>query len=136
MLPHVLFVPDSEPREKAVTICCLGWNISLFPGAAEREDHIERIWRMVAAANKGAHPSGLEKGLKRDLRMLVNLKADRFPWLLTNIPKADLIRKDGHDFLEIAAGTSDAEIVKVVWGPDSTGLSGDRLPEGHPLQAQ
>lgn len=102
--------------------CCLGWNISLFPGAAEREEHIERIWRMVAADTKGRHTPGLEKGFKQDLRVLVNLKADLFPWLLTNIPKADLIHSDTREVLNIATGTSGAEEIQVVWCPDPTGL--------------
>ena len=122
ILPHVLFIQDFEARKKAVMSCCLGWNISLFPGAAEREKHIERIWRMVAADNKGAHPPGLESGFKQDLRILINVKADLFPWLLTNIPKADLIRKDGYDLLDIATGFSGTEEIKVVWCPDPTGL--------------
>ena len=122
MLPYVLFVPDFEMRQKAVRTCCLGWNISLFHGAAEREEHIDRIWRMVAADTKGAHPPGLQNGFKQDLRTLVNLKADLFPWLLTNVPKADLIRSGGHDVLEIATGTGDAEEIKVVCRPDPAGL--------------
>lgn len=102
--------------------CCLGWNISLLPGAAEREKHIERIWRMVAVDTKRSYPADLEDGFKRDLRMLVDLKVHLFPWLLTNIPTADLIRKGTHDFLNIATGTSGAEEVTVVWCPDPAGL--------------
>ncbi|WP_229219664.1 hypothetical protein [Rugamonas fusca] len=122
MLPYVLFVPDFETRKKAVMTCCLGWNISLFPGVAEREVHIERIWRMVAADTKEVHPPGLENGFKQDLRTLVNLKADLFPWLLTNIPQADLIQGDGNDVLNIATGSGDTEKIEIAWCPDPIGL--------------
>lgn len=122
MLPHVLFVPDVDARKKAVMNCCLGWNISLFPGSAERENHIDRIWRMVVANTRYVHSTGLENGFKQDIRMLINQKAALFPWLLTHIPKADLIHKDGHDVLDIATGSSGAEEVKVVWCPDPAGL--------------
>lgn len=102
--------------------CCLGWNISLFPGIEEREEHIDRIWRMAAADTKGSHAPGLEESFKQDLRVLVNLKADLFPWLLTNIPKADLIHSDTREFLNIATGTSGAAEIQVVWCPDPIGL--------------
>ena len=122
MLPYVLFVPEFEARKKAVMTCCLGWNLSLFPSADEREEHIERIWRMVAADTKEAHAPGLETGFKQDLRTLINLKADLFPWLLTNIPQADLIPGHGNDVLNIATGTGDAESIEIAWCPDPTGL--------------
>lgn len=122
MLPYVLFVPDFAARKKAVMTCCLGWNISLFPGASERDSHIERIWRMVVADSKGAHAYGLEHGFKQDLYMLAELKADLFPWLLTNLPQADLIQNDGNDILNVAIGSGVAEDIEIAWCPDPIGL--------------
>lgn len=77
--------------------CCLAWNISLFPNA-EQEDHIDRIWKMVEADNQDAPPSGLEQGVKQDLRMLAAQKQELFPWTHTNIPKADSIGVGFHDY--------------------------------------
>lgn len=122
MLPHVLFVREFEERKKAAMSCCLGWNISLFPEAAEREEHIERVWKMVAADNQDSPPPGLEQGFKQDLRMLVAQKHDLFPWVHTNIPKAELIGNSGHDILNIATGNSGAEEIKVITCPDPLGL--------------
>ena len=45
-LPHVLFVDDFEERQRIAMICCLAWNISLFPDARQREEHIEMGWNM------------------------------------------------------------------------------------------
>lgn len=55
MLPHVLFVRSFEERQKAAMSCWLGWNISLFPDA-ERDEHIERVWKMVEADNQESAP--------------------------------------------------------------------------------
>lgn len=121
MLPHVLFVEELEARKKAVMSCCLAWNISLFPGD-EQEDHIERIWQMVAADNQEAPPPGLEQGFKQDLRMLVAQKQELFPWTHTNIPKADLIGAGVHDVLMIATGTGTAEEIEILAWPNPTGL--------------
>lgn len=122
MLPYVLFVPDFETRKKAVMSCCLAWNISLFPGVAERESHIEHIWWMGVADTKAPHASGLATGFRQDMHMLVELKADLFPWLLTNIPQADLIQSNGHDVLNIATGRGVAQDIEIAWCPDPIGL--------------
>ena len=45
MLPQVMFVRDFEERKKAAMYCCLGWNISLLPDVAQREQHIEMVWK-------------------------------------------------------------------------------------------
>lgn len=122
MLPHILFIGELEARKKAAMSCCLAWNISLFPDAAEREAHIEGIWKMVEADNQDAPPPGLEQGFKQDLRMLVAQKNDLFPWAHTNIPKADLIGTSTHDILRIATGNSAVEEIKVIAWPDPIGL--------------
>jgi len=41
LLPHVLFVADFEERGRIAKVCCLAWNIALFPDAGDRERHIE-----------------------------------------------------------------------------------------------
>jgi len=37
LLPHVLFVADFEERRRVARICCLAWNVGLFPNAGGRE---------------------------------------------------------------------------------------------------
>ncbi len=41
LLPHVLFVAGFEERERIARVCCLVWNIGLFPHARERARHFE-----------------------------------------------------------------------------------------------
>ncbi len=43
LLPHVLFVADFEERQRIAKVCCLAWNIALFPDAAERERQTEQV---------------------------------------------------------------------------------------------
>ena len=121
MLPHVWFVEEVTARKKAVTSCCLAWNISLFLNA-EQGGHIERIWQMVEADNQKAPPPGLEQGFKLDLHMPIAQKQELFPWTHTNIPKADLIGAGVHDVLRIATGTGTAEEIENFAWPNPTGL--------------
>ena len=122
MIPHVLFIREQDVRRKAAMNCCLAWNISLFPDAMEREDHIDRVWEMIEADNPEAPPPGLEQGFKDDLRMLVAQKLDLFPWVRTNIPKADLIGTSTHDILRVATGNSAVEEIKVITWLNPLGL--------------
>jgi hypothetical protein len=121
MLPHILFVDDFQERQKVVATCCLAWNISLFPDADEREQHIDVTWKMVVADNREAPPPGLEEGFKRDLRMLVERKLDLFPWLMANIPTAELAKKMRHDVLCIETD-GEVEEVELVTHLDIAGL--------------
>ena len=121
MLPHVLFVEELGARKKAAMSCCLAWNISLFP-ESEQDGHIDRIWKMVDADNQDAPPPGVEHGFKKDLRLLMKQKNELFPWMHTNIPKADLIGAGQHDVLRIATGTSQAEDIEILAWPNPTGL--------------
>ncbi len=122
LLPHILFVPEVELRKKAAMTCCLAWNLSLFPDA-EREEHIDRIWKLFEADNQGtATPDMVEQGFKLDLSMLILQKLDLFPWVRTNIPKADLSTYGGHDVLSIATGNAAAEEIKIATCPSPLGL--------------
>jgi hypothetical protein len=121
VLPYVLFVREFEERQKAVMTGCLAWNISLFPDPAQREQQIHRVWEMVEADNP-APPPGLEHGYKNDLRMLAEQKCDLFPWLMTNIPRAELSQNGTQEMLSIRTGKSDVEEVKLVIHPDPLGL--------------
>jgi hypothetical protein len=122
MLPHVMFVRDFEERKKAAMCCCLGWNISLFSDAAQREQHIEMVWKMVEADNQGPPPPGLKDGFKQDLRPLIAQKHDLFPWMNTNIPKAVLRQHGALEFLSIQTGNSDPEEIQIATHPDPLGL--------------
>ena len=121
MLPHILFVRDFEERHKAAMSCCLGWNISLFPHAVVREQQIDMVWEMVEADNQKSPPSCLEQGFKQDLRMLVAQKRDLFPWLMKNIPRAELNRNGTRDVRSIEAGKG-VEEIQLVTHPDPMGL--------------
>ena len=121
LLPHVLFVPDFEERKRVVQACCLAWNISLSDDAGQREQHLDMVWKMVEADNREAPPTGLEEGFKQDLRNLIAQKRDLFPWLMTTIPKADLVHKNGRDALAIEAAGRTEEIELVIY-PDPRGL--------------
>ncbi len=100
-LPHVLFVDGFEERRRIAMICCLAWNISLFPDARQREEHIGMVWNMGLNDNPLPPPDGMEHGWKSEMRMLVAQKHDLFPRLMRRIPKADLVQKNPHDVLRI-----------------------------------
>lgn len=121
MLPHILFVQDFQERKKTVLICCLAWNISLFPDAEQREQQIDMVWKMTEADNKEPPPPGLEHGFKQDMRMLVAKKRDLFPGLIANIPTAELAQKNRHDVLCIKTEGSVKEVELVTW-LDAAGL--------------
>ncbi len=71
MLPHVLFVADFEVRQRIAKVCCLAWNIALFPDAAERERQTGQVLADTA-------PPGFRQGFADELRMLVEIKRDLF----------------------------------------------------------
>lgn len=122
VLPLVLFVPELEERRKAVLTGCLAWNISLFPDPAQREQHIHNVWQMIEADNTEPAPPGLERDYKNDLWMLAEQKRDLFPWLMVNIPKAELRRDCTREMLSVRAGKSDVEEIELFTHPDPLGL--------------
>ena len=109
-LPHVLFVDDFEERRRIAMICCLAWNISLFPDARQREKHIEMVWNMSLNDNPLPPPDGMEDGWKSEMRMLIEKKHDLFPRLLRRIPKAELVRQKPHDVLSVRTDDGGDEI--------------------------
>jgi len=120
-LPSVLFEDDLEVRRKSVMVCCLGWNLSLFPDSAQREAQIDMVWKMIEADHQESPPPGLEEGFKRDLRKLAARKNDLFPWLSANIPRVAVSRKDSRDVLTIETAEA-VEKIQVVTHPDPMGL--------------
>ena len=110
-LPHVLFVDDFEERRRIAMVCCLAWNISLFPEAGQREQHIEMVWNMGLNDNHPEPPpDGMEDGWKSDMRMLIEKKQDLFPRLMRRIPKAELVRQKPHDVLSVRTDDGDDEV--------------------------
>ena len=122
LLQYLLYVPTFELRQKLTKTCCLGWNIGIFPSAAEREQHIGMVWKMVEADNQESPPPGLEQGVKEEFRMLAAQKRDLFPWIKTNIPSATLRQNGTQDLLIVQAGKSDPQEIELVTCPDPLGL--------------
>ena len=88
LLPHMLFAASSE--ERLAKVCCLAWNIGLFPDAAERERQTEQVLDLILSdAAETAHP-GYRDGFADEQRMLVKTKRDLFPWRFENVMAADL----------------------------------------------
>jgi hypothetical protein len=114
-LPHVLFVDDFEERQRIAMICCLAWNISLFPEARQREEYIEMVWNMGLNDNHPLRPpDGMEHGWKEDMRMLIEKKHDLFPRLMRRIPKAELLQQKPHDVLSLKTDDGSDEISLVM----------------------
>lgn len=121
MLPYLLFEDDPGARRKAVLVCCLGWNISLFPDVAQREAHIDRVWKMIEADNQKPSPPGFAQGFKKELGILVSKKNDLFPWQSESVPNAELSRKGTRDVLTIETSEG-VKKIQVVTHPDPMGL--------------
>jgi len=104
VLPHVLFVADFEERKRIVKVCCLAWNIALFPDAAERERQTEQVLDLILADAADATPPGFRDGFAGELRMLVEAKRDLFPWRFENVMEAYLKRTPRADVLVVDNG--------------------------------
>ncbi|MES2355675.1 MAG: hypothetical protein V4568_15010 [Pseudomonadota bacterium] len=122
LLPHLLFVPGFDERQKIAGVCCLAWNISFFPDAKQREDLVESNWKTIIADNDEVAPPEIEEGCKQELRMLMAKKDDLFPWLVTRIRRIDLRKSDRYDILYIETDNG-AEEKEIVIFPDPRGLS-------------
>ena len=109
-LPHILFVDNFEERRSIAMICCLAWNIGLFPDNRQREGHIEMVWNMGVNDNPKPPPDGMEHGWKSDMRMLVAQKHDLFPRLPRRILKAELLQQQPHDVLSVRTDDGGDEI--------------------------
>lgn len=104
MLPHVLFVADFEERERIARVCCLAWNIGLFPDAAERAHHIENTLTLFFDGEEAPPPPGARQGYGEELHMLADLKRDLFPWRFENVMEAGLKRTPRGDVLVVNNG--------------------------------
>jgi hypothetical protein len=58
LLPHLLFVREFESRRTIVQTACLAWNISLLTSAAQREDQIDNVWKLIDSDALEAPPPG------------------------------------------------------------------------------
>jgi len=105
LLPHVLFVADFEERQRIAGVCCLAWNIGLFPNAADRERHVEQVLKLILAdAATAPAPPGFRQGFRDELLMLVELKRNLFPWQFDMITRAELERTAHNDRLSVDDG--------------------------------
>ena len=104
MLPHVLFVADFEERERIAWVCCLAWNIGLFPDAAERARHVENTLALFFDGEKAPPPPGARQGYGEELHMLAGLKGDLFPWRFETVINAGLERAPRGDVLTVDNG--------------------------------
>ncbi len=104
LLPHVLFVADFEERERIARVCCLAWNIGLFPDAAERARHIENTLALFFDGEEVPPPPGVRQGYGEGLHMLADLKRDLFPRQFANVMQAGLELGPGPDILAVDAG--------------------------------
>jgi hypothetical protein len=109
----VLFVDEFEKRQRIAMICCVAWNISLFPDARQREDHIDMTWKMSLTDNPQPPPNGMESGWKREIRMLISQKHDLFPRLMCRIPRVELAQRLPHDVLSVRTDDQEIEITLV-----------------------
>ena len=104
LLPHVLFVADFEERQRIAKVCCLAWNIGLFPNDAERERQTEQVLGMILADAAETAPPDFRDGFADELRMLVETKRDLFPWRFENVMEADLKQTPRADVLVVDNG--------------------------------
>jgi hypothetical protein len=123
LLPHVLFVADIEERRRIARICCLAWNIALFPDTDDRAIHIEKIIDLIDVDENGAPPPpGYEKGFRDELRMLVDEKRDLFPWQLVNVASANIEHRSMNDVL-VVTGEGRRERIDLIVSPGVEGMS-------------
>jgi len=104
LLPHVLFVADFEERQRIAKVCCLAWNIGLFPDAAERERQTMQALDLILADAAETASPGFREGFADELRRLVETKRDLFPWRFENVMEADLKWTPRGDVLVVGNG--------------------------------
>ena len=104
LLPHVLFVADFEERQRIAKVCCLAWNIALFPDAAERERQTGQVLDMILTDAADKAPPGFRDGFADELRVLVQIKRDLFPWRFENVMEAELKQTSRADVLVVNNG--------------------------------
>jgi len=104
VLPHVLFVADLEERQRIAQVCCLAWNLALFPDAAECERHTEQVLDVILADAAETAPLDVRDSFADELRMLVEAKRDLFPWRFGNVIEAGIKRTPRGDVLAVDNG--------------------------------
>ena len=85
-------------------MCCLAWNIGLFSDAAERERQTGQVLDMILADAADTAPPGFRGGFADELRMLVAIKRDLFPWRFENIMSVELKQTPRADVLVVDNG--------------------------------
>jgi len=121
LLPHVLFVADFAERQRIAKVCCLAWNIALFPDAAEQERQTERVLNLLLTDMPDTAPPGFRDGFADELRMLVEVKRDLFPWRFENVMEADLKQTARADVLIVDNGRA-VERIDLAWRLPIAGL--------------
>lgn len=121
LLPHVLFVADFEERQRIAKVCCLAWNIGLFPDVTERERQAGQVLDLILADAAETVPSGFRDGFADELRMLVETKRDLFPWRFENVMAADLKQTPRGDVLVVDSGAA-VERIDLARPPPIEGL--------------
>ena len=104
LLPYVLLVADFKERQRIAKVCCLAWNIGLFPDQAERERQTAQVLETILADTADTAPSDFRQGFADELRMLVESKRDLFPWRFENVVAADLEPTPRADILIVDNG--------------------------------
>lgn len=121
LLPHVLFVADFEERQRIAKVCCLAWNIGLFPDAAERERQTGQVLDVILTDPADTAPPGFRDGFADELRMLVEIKRDLFPWRFENVMDAELKQTPRADILVVDNGKG-VERINLARRPTIAGL--------------
>lgn len=121
LLPHVLFVADFEERQRIAKVCCLAWNIGLFPDAAERERQAGQVLDVILADAADTAPPGFRSGFADELRMLVAIKRDLFPWRFENVMEVELRQTPRVDVLVVDNGKA-VERIDLSRSPPIAGL--------------
>ena len=121
LLPHVLFMTNFEERQRIAKVCCLAWNIGLFPDAAERAHHIENTLALFFDSEEAPPPPGVRQGYGEELHMLADLKRDLFPWRFENVMAAELKRTPRGDVLVVDNGKA-VERISLTPPPPIAGL--------------
>ncbi len=102
-------------------MCCLAWNISLFPDATERERQTKQVLDLILSDAAETAPPGFRDGVADELRMLVEIKRDLFPGWFENVMDADLKRTPRGDVLVVDNGKA-VERIDLARPPPIEGL--------------
>jgi len=102
-------------------VCCLAWNIGLFPDARDCERHIENTLALFFDGEEAPAAPGVRQGHGEELTMLADLKRDLFPWQFANVMHAGLEPGLGPDTLVVDTGKA-VERIELALSPSIAGL--------------